>query len=578
MQYSIYGNTSAAYGNPDHRWTLAGGVLVFVAGAKEDASTSWGWAPMDLGQLGGQVVGSAIVSEDGSFDATLREYRGGPLLVAINVEKFSYAPATGRSASGVLGLVVPAWKETNDGLRAQIDIALGVRSYCGLLQALDLWLVAGRVTDCATHATPLVGGTVFAFDRDLTQDDALGNGVTDAAGNFWIFFSSAVFKQVPTLPPPFDNILPHELVGGPDLYFQVMSGATVLLDEAPSQGRIGARENVSNCSFNELCVTAPAWTPDTVTLWSSVGDYHVPDGGGLHDFDADGLVDNGKLAFCGDIDLNGQLSQAWLGEALSIRFMVAEWADLATAPAYPADYQPLLGANLDLNQPYGGIYTFVGPSPWDFTITDVLPAPDANGWIAVSQSANFVRNTGRLVRVRTSTLAPAVGVTYGTTPDAGQAVPAGLQDRPRKFSFVLEVRTASFSGHQTVPVPLHLNNSLAYLDFDLTELSASTCAGLTPVGGVLTLHPEYTVAHPYLRSYSISVERQGGALTFLKDDAYTAHGSLWTDAAGEHGTFTGTYTDVGPCSYRCWINVYRRLTNGTSGVSHQSILRTFCVG
>jgi hypothetical protein len=129
-----------------------------------------------------------------------------------------------------------------------------------------------------------------------------------------------------------------------------------------------------------------------------------------------------------------------------------------------------------------------------------------------------------------------------------------------------------------VPVTIHINNSIADLRYDLAELSSMACNPITPSGGSITIHPLYTVGHPYLNSYSISVQRQGGTFVTLKTDSYTTapHTPLWTAAAGESGTFAGTYSDVQPCSYRTWLTCDRRLTNGYGGVGGQQVLRTFC--
>ncbi len=583
MSIYLQGNTIGRYGNPYHAHTLAGAKLIFYRyeGSVDDvpAKPLWGFSPADPGDISAPILGQAIVADDGTFKTQLEGYKKGPLLVALQVEKFSYAPATGKQVFGLLGVGVPQWNQREELV---LDIDLAKKSYCRILAALDLWLVAGRVSDCAQVPTPLIGGLVKAFDRDVTQDDFLGSDTTDATGSFSIFFGSSTFRQIPSLPPPFDIIPPHELFGGPDVFFQVFQGTTPLLEESPSQGRASGRENVSHCSYHELCVEAPGFTVDTLTLWSSIGNYDVPDGGGLKDFDADGFVNSGKLAFTGNIDFNGQLSQLFMGEAVSFRFVYAEWSDMSTAPAYPADYAPLLDSNINLNAKYGSNYHFIGPDPWDYSLTDVLPIPDSDGWIAVDQSPSFVRDTGRMIQVRTSTLVPSLGSlsTMEGTADAGAPVPAGpLRDRPRKFSFVLEIKTASLSAHQAVPVPIHINNSYVYLRYNLSELVSNSCNPITISAGSVTVHPMYTVAHPYLQYYTINVQRQGGSNMVVKSEQYTdtGNGVLWTDSMGESGTETAVYTDVGPCSYRSSIVVDRRLTNGYSGVTHQDFLRTFCV-
>src|SRR5262249_31720935 len=152
-------------------------------------------------------------------------------------------------------------------------------AYCAILAGLDLWLVAGRVTDCGKDTqVPLIGGSVTAFDRDLVQDDNLGTQYTDSTGSFELFFPGSPLPAIPAPPPPFDAISPFELIGGPDIYFKVMLNGLLLLDEPPSTGRTPGRENRTNCSYTELCVAAPSWTPQTITLWSRIGNYAVPDG------------------------------------------------------------------------------------------------------------------------------------------------------------------------------------------------------------------------------------------------------------------------------------------------------------
>lgn len=578
----LYGRTRAEYGSPVHQLTLAGATLIFyeAEGESPKSRTRWGFRPAAGGSVQARELGRARVADDGRFAVGFEGEPPRLLLVAISVEKFAYAPATGKTAFGLLGVAAPEWRGGVAGTDATADIHLGHVAYCGILEALDLWLVAGRVTDCANSAVGLPGGTVQAFDRDLSQDDLLGSDTTDAGGNFQIFFSSPAFKGVPVLPPPFDVIPPHELIGGPDVFFKVTHGGSPVLEEAPSAGRQSGRENVGHCSYHALCVRQiPIPAPQTITLWAAIGEVEIPDSGGLRHFDADGLTASGKAAFTGHLDFNGQVSQKYLGEAVSYRFVFAEWANLAVPPAYPAAYQPLLGANLDLGARYGSLYTFVGPSPWDYSTTPVLPAPDTDGWITVDESPNFIRDVDRMVRVRSETLVPQIAPAgFEGTDNAGVAVPAGpLRDRPRKFSFVLEIKTASTSAHQPVPVPIHLNNSPAYMHFELQELEANACTSLSSAGGSITVHPKFTVAHPYLSSYDVSVQRQGGTLQSSGSDTYTAHGPLWTDADGEFGTLTTVYTDVGPCSYRAYMNCHRRLTNGYGGPGGQHALRTFCV-
>jgi hypothetical protein len=54
--------------------------------------------------------------------------------------------------------------------------------------------LTGTVLDGATGA-PLAGLLVRGFDKDFLFDDALGDGVTDAAGCFEIVFTEVQFRD-----------------------------------------------------------------------------------------------------------------------------------------------------------------------------------------------------------------------------------------------------------------------------------------------------------------------------------------------------------------------------------------------
>ncbi|MCP3140254.1 hypothetical protein [Pyxidicoccus xibeiensis] len=254
---SIHGRTAAHYDNPHRHQTLAGATLVFYGTgashppAPSSGSTRLGWRALDVLPAG--ALGRATVGPEGRYSLVLEHYEGGPLLVALDVKKLEAAPEPGTGARGLLGVAWPrkaaeAW---------MLDVELPHPAYCALLGALDLWLVAGRVTDCAREPRPLVGGHVTAWGGDAAPEEALGAALTDATGSFEVFFPGSAFRRVPVLPPPFDAILPNELVGGPDVFFQVWQGSERVLDEPRTRGRERDRENRRNCTYLELCVAPP---------------------------------------------------------------------------------------------------------------------------------------------------------------------------------------------------------------------------------------------------------------------------------------------------------------------------------
>lgn len=577
----LHGSTVARTPNPRKDLTLAGATLVFYAAGRAErggvARTAWGYRKVAADSVDTPEIGRAVVGDDGSYHAALKE-AAELVLVAIDVEKFSYAPATGKRAFGVLGVAAPSW----DGRSAALNVVLPPKAYCGILTALDLWLVCGTVTDCGDGKAAVGGVAVSAFDRDLSQDDVLGSAPTDAGGNFDIFFPGAQFKKIPVLPPPFDSIAPFELFGGPDVYFRVDAGAVNLLDEDASLGRTPGRENVDHCSFHALCVSPPKPEVHTTTLWTHIGYLRVPNGSVLNDFDADGFVASGTLALTGSLAFRGEIAQVMGGDPVSYRFEYAEWPDLSTPPIEAA-FHPLTAANLELGQPYGYIVTPADTDGdgtihyWEHTDTAMYPAPDADGWIAVTTDPEFRQLGQPLAVVNSASLVPEVASPgeLDSRVNPGQAVE--IADVPRKFSFRLQVRHGA-STDTAIPVPVHLNNSWAYLRYDLQELMANSC-GTVPLQGDdnITVHPAYSIAHPYLGSYDITVERQDGPVVHAAHDSYANHGGMWTPAAGIVGTAAQVYGGGGHCSYRCWWRVGRRLTDGVNGAAAQERLRTFCV-
>lgn len=438
MTCTLRGSTTAHYCNPAHTHTLAGATLVFYrAGDRAGGSAvRWGWKPVDEGGMRVPELGRAVVSGSGAYEVELREPHEGALLVALSVKRFDYTPETGHAAYGLLGVVQPEWSrgEAAPGAReATLDVVVRSTTFAEILEALDLWLVAGRVSDCATGRTPLVAGTVTAFDRDVTDDDALGTATTDPTGSFSIFVPSSAFRPVPLLPPPYESVRPHELFGGPDLYFHVSQGGAKLLEEAPNVGRGPERENIGRCSFTALGIGQLLWTPQTIPLWTHIGDLRISAA------DVEGPAEPTEPIVAGAVDLHGQLSQTWLGKAVRFRFLAAVWSAPGMAPEWPGEYRPMLAANLDLHAPCGAIYAWRGPTPWDFSTTDVWCAPDAEGWIAVDQRVGFLRDTGRLARLETGTL-----------------LARKEPDQVVKVSLVFQVQTDDGIWTQPAPPPVHV--------------------------------------------------------------------------------------------------------------------------
>ncbi len=537
-------------------------------------------------ELKAQRLGSATVQADGSFSAKLKPHQGS-VLVTIEVERFTYAPATGRTARGLLGLAPLAFDPVDDQLAvARLRIDLPRPAYCALLARLDLWLAAGRVM-ASSPSAGVSGVLVTAFDRDITQDDQLGTAMTDGAGNFEVFFPGEAFRRLPPLGGILGGLTSLELIGGPDLFFHVRAGAAPLLEEPAGVGRTDPRENSSNCSFNVLTVELPTTVnpgPESgPTAWRAIGDYAIvsPTPGGPTDLDADGLTTTGKKAFHRKIKLKGAVFRRYVnGEPIRYRFLVREWANphLSSGgpgappppppgatdpdPAVPSGWQALTAG---VSGSYGYVlgYTLSGGT---LTVTSLsLPAsPNANGWIEVDQrplgpGESYVP-TGELCRFNTSVLVPAGGMTH------------------RKFSVVIQVQTPSVA-YQQLPQPLHINNDQVRLSFDLNGLGAGCDPFTRSAAGTIDINATFRVEHPYLNFYRTYVRRHDGVnqQDLSAGETFSPATPLWLDPPAKTGTATRLGYAVEPCSYEAGIIARARLTTGEQDISQTHDDEAFCV-
>lgn len=587
MSIIIAGTTSAYYGNSARLQTLAGATLQFYATkTREDASrTRWGFQPLPDEAIGTKLLGQAVVQSDGSFSTQLPDYEGA-VAVVIEVERFEYAPDTGKTARGILGVTQLSTEPLDDGVTlARLPIDLSRPAYCALLAKLDLWLAAGRVLAAGT-SVGVSGVLVTAFDRDITQDDQLGTATTDPTGSFEVFFPGSQFRQ---LPGSVLGLTSLELIGGPDLFFHVRAGTVALLEEPAGTGRRDDRENSSNCSYNELAVARPGLGDDPTpesgpTIWRAIGDLKVvPEtSGGPIDFDPDGLTTAGKKALFGTIKLKGAVFRKFVnGEPIRYRFLVAEWANPKSStggpgmpplpaagtvdadPGVPAGWQALTSG---VSGAYGTIvgFTIVG-GVFEVTSLSLTAAPNANGWIEVDQRVlgptESYAPTGELMRVDTRQLVPAGGF------------------RPRKFSLVFQLQTAS-GGFQQSAQAVHVNNDQVRMKFELSGLGTG-CDPFTPTAaGTIDIQATFEVEHPYLHHYSTYVRRHDGVnqQALSANETFSPASPLWLDPPLKTGAAVLSGYAVEPCSYEAGLTARTRLTTGETDLGTPSPAdQAFCV-
>src|SRR5262249_28263012 len=134
------------------------------------------------------------------------------------------------------------------------------------------------------------------------------------------------------------------------------------------------------------------------------------------------------------------------------------------------------------------------------------------GSVVISES-NFLRTDHLAIMnstVITSVHAPKLP---GGLPkaDAGRALATSEKEPIRRYVLQFEVRDASsslqvFTDKRSAII---LDNSPVILALDLEELRANVC---NPVGGASAIHILYTVDHPHLNNFSMSIGNNGGTV------------------------------------------------------------------
>jgi hypothetical protein len=217
----------------------------------------------DVKEKEGRLIAEGVTDPDGNFTIEFpRGYEGEAVELDVRIDSVHGTSHDDGPKQFSITAFRPEWKESTDAVTARFEYCLANFVWCRILALFGLWAICGRLTTCGRRPQPIAGATVTALDADWTQDDAVGQAVTDTTGRFLIVYTTSDFRRTPF--SPFINL---EWVGGPDLYFRAERGGDVLLDEPRSAGRVPGRENVGRCVCVELCtdrlplecdLTAPA--------------------------------------------------------------------------------------------------------------------------------------------------------------------------------------------------------------------------------------------------------------------------------------------------------------------------------
>ena len=496
----------------------------------------------------------------------------------------------------------PQWRETNQGMMAAWNYCIPQRLWCMIRGRFDAWVICGRVVICDTKQ-PIAGIKVRAFDADWLQDDDLGSAFTDGSGKFRIDYLAEDFKKTPF--SPFINI---EWVGGPDIYFKFEdSGGALIFAEPPSRARKPDRENVGPCFCVELCLDVAITPPYNDARFTTVGDFDI-----LADIDhLTGLTNKAVLAhggpdygFTGGLQLSGycpKVAPFGTATAMRYRFLFEREAPLdPMAPGQPGDPgnpAPLIGARmvpmkvgsrLIMWDTFGTgtgwtvqsifVAAAVGDVPGGTADPTPVPAvppgtpwgappphvitPDADGWVAVDQTALDGGFFG-LMGFNSNAAVPG-----GVAPGSG----AGVVPADPKNGGALKI---IFEAGRIPDPPIYTNtlnkirisnwrevNQLNLLQF--IGGSAGSCSGLSNALDIL-----YTADHELMGSYSITIV----SAALIPPDPPLPSG------LGPRGGFGTHHIDIHlwpSCSYQVWLYTTPRLTNGTTDRDTIWSLVTFC--
>ena len=488
------------------------------------------------------LLAETTTDDQGAFSVELDEkrYNGGPIEIDLHFETVP-RPRTSKKAKPLQVAVTtlqPAWRQSEGGSIGVWQYCLPNRLWCLILSRFGVWTICGHLRTCKDQK-PIPGAVVKAFDADWLQDDPLGSAPTDFDGHFLISYLRDDFEKTPLSAWGIN----FELFGGPDVYFSAELGGSTILQETQADGRKPGRQNVGPCLCVDLCTDkVVVGDPETVPHWLQVEvfDIHPTPGTLGSHFSVEGYAGDpttGAYVFAGGVTLKGNcpLTNIATGNPLEYRFKIGEWTwsgtpdDPTTLPSVaPGSLAPVTQiASTHVGYVF---YTdgngFAASFPVDVGATD-----NVDGWIKLQgrpvtvpmynpPGSTAVINIDHTNFIRTFDLfvlnSPAITTAHpaklpGPLPhaDAGRSLTTTEQEPIRRYALAFEVRDAvtlaALPGDQLDSVIL--DNSPVIVQLDLEELRANAC---NPLAGAANAHILYTVDHPHLRSFNVTIANNGG--------------------------------------------------------------------
>ncbi|GAB3404836.1 transthyretin-like family protein [Massilia agilis] len=489
----------------------------------------------------------------------------------------------------------PRWRQNQDGYVAVWDYCLPQRIWCYIRSLFGAWTICGRLTTCAEPHQPIGGATIRAYDADWWQDDTLGTAVTDAAGRFRIDYTSAKFRVT-----PFSPLINLEWVGGPDVYFTAELGGMAILTETQLDGRKPGRQNVGPCLCVDLCSDqVRPGSVETTPHWQQVEVFDIHPFPSASGFSAEGYAGTAaeSYVFGGAVTLRGNCplrNAADLAHSVEYRFLIGEWSwpggteDPAALPSIPPATMSPVTQLLPTHVGYLFYTNALGMA--DSAPVIVGPADvGADGWIKVDGKAVVVdmRNGTNAIRyvetdkfLRTFDLfmlnTPAITSAHplrmpGGLPlsQAGRALTSAEREPVRRYRLMFEARDATSLATLASDTlgAIVLDNTPPVLALDLEELRTNAC---NPVSGE-NVHILYTIDHPHLRTFSLTIGNNGGLLhqppelptaSFVPPPPPANYlfrgGAGGPHTPGNDGGFKVVVKNDPHCAYRCALSYKTR--------------------
>lgn len=544
--------------------------------------------------------------KDGSFE--LIELAEGQVEAGepISVDVWLADPCTSEEADAEeVRVTITTFEFGDQGEEREFEWCLTPDQYCQVMQDLGCRYVCGQITDCETD-NPIPGLEVEVFDADIIQPDALGSDVTAGNGWYLIHYSGSEFERTPA------QFAPIELIGGPDLFFEIKYGSNTLLDEDQSDGRQSSREDAGYCEHIDLCVdfSTPSWVP---AAWLRIGQYQIPDFFSLNEFDAAGYTDSKKYAFFDTLPLEGTIPLRNVpivgagSNPIRYRFKVGQSQLQNGAQGTASSFNKIVD---DANNLFVGIHAgtlvYQTQSRSDPIQVHIEPSDlTSGGWVRIDdairnayQAAQNNPNTqspvaslgsykwaptNKLAKLNTEQLTSESMPPEGNTA-AGNPVPGSPPVNDEFFAIRFEAQERiggtwyNLPAHGKTLNRIAVNNNAEFRKLNVVQLQSNACKPIT----LNDVDLAYTLYHPHLEGAELEIRRNDQNIWTTLNDSSTelSFFNVSSTASRYDHNYNDQFDISGhvdkECAYLVRLRSRRRLTTGRRSDSWSDELLAFC--